>query len=413
MEPEETSLLDLPPTVMSLILRLVDACDVCNVARTCAALREAGKDELVWKSLSSRFPRIDEDCAFDAAWAATQFTSGSYRTLYQLLTLWRGWPIGLWREADRQPRGGLIQVRGFVEYVSPDESVFWFAFTSWRWGLQGELPGFVLSPFSVQRTQVRCVCEEGDITMQMTSMHGLMIGRSTYERVPGLYVPLQRPLPAPPPLPGRLRGIYTSYYGSHGSETILVRMMRSGYMSTGDQPLPTQLAYADGSQPAMRLEGYKLTGDPNVPSGKFTFVADATVVEKPTDHPTAVQPWDAYDEDGALDPHAVSDQRPIFMFDGTGHAGELNLEERRPSMEAVYPRCWGQINVNPGSWDPQWVAACVIVYSADRLVSTWVNADGERVVQAIAFSILWKDDDERAWRHAMDFTMRLAAIDAL
>jgi len=64
---------------------------------------------------------------------------------------------------------------------------------------------------------------------------------------------------------------------------------------------------------------------------------------------------------------------------------------------AVYPRCAGQINLEPGVWQPSWVPASLLVYRPGA-----VTGLGPHAASPIAFSLLWMDRGAPV-RHVIDY----------
>uniref|UniRef100_A0A061QLQ6 Uncharacterized protein n=1 Tax=Tetraselmis sp. GSL018 TaxID=582737 RepID=A0A061QLQ6_9CHLO len=147
-----------------------------------------------------------------------------------------------------------------------------------------------------------------------------------------------------------LCGLSMAQYGGHGLEVIQVFM-------TQDMA-PEETAGIGG----LRLVGLKLTGDPNVPATKLSFVAALTEPDDP---------------EGVL-----ADLRPIIAFPSTGPA-VVNLQDREVAGLFLGK---GQINRDPDVWAPEWVDVRLITYSGQRK----------------GFSILWHDMGE-FWRHIIDF----------
>jgi hypothetical protein len=152
---------------------------------------------------------------------------------------------------------------------------------------------------------------------------------------------------APPRAPraADVAGVYTAPYGPHGYELIHVRHVAAEAASdvaisdadshadasdahTADgQPLPPGLAWRCG-----RLEGFKLSGDPNVPAGHLSWVAPL---------PEATSDGD---DDGASASASASaaadvagDPRPVVAFTPEGaHLGALS---RTHTHTCIASRC--------------------------------------------------------------------------
>lgn len=111
-----------------------------------------------------------------------------------------------------------------------------------------------------------------------------------------------------------------------------------------------------------RLRALKVTGDPNVPSGKISFSLDLT---QHVNIAEAVQ----------------QDLRPLLY---ASSSGVNRVEHIHVAVTRV--ACWyrgrGQINRIPGDWDPEWVSCSLLVYERPRELSGAVAV------------LLWEDLDD-------------------
>ena len=408
-------LYSLPTPLVSHIMALCDARGACALAQTCSSMRMA-LDDAVWAAHCARVP------------FCSPVGTLSHRFIYVLAHLWNGWPLGWWWCTSNLPRGHLLDIT--LQLQRDDDGAVTASLVLHSWGAfsseSGDCVKRVLPLGTLEEltepNPANC-CPLVKAIVQLVSpavlhlrerfildlyldegrhVHRMSFGEPdyVYERVPGEYAACGLRLPTALEPPGCLAGIHSSYYGSHGVEYILVRCLDRQQVSSA---LPAQLAVGSGQI----LTGLKLKGDPNVPSGQLTFVADLGVMEPPRRH-GAVQPWDSYDDDGRPSPAAMVDVRPVVTFYNRTGVMELRLEERLDHVVGVYPRCWGQINTEPGVWEPQWVRACVIVYRPGAVVTTRA---GHRVGPTpVAFTLLWNDDQDRQWRHGMDYCMVANAL---
>lgn len=188
------------------------------------------------------------------------------------------------------------------------------------------------------------------------------------------YYPLSAPslpaasLPADPVLQ-RLQGLWMGCYGPHGLEALHVRFVGLEGEADGEGAAAGRVVVC---------EGLKLVGDPNVPSGNWSFRID---LHRPRDLPAAV----------------AADPRPIYtMMGGIGHV-LLDLEEdtRAGRLHGIYPG-HGQINRVPLTWHPESVGVDLVV---------WKEESQERQTEhgGWAFGLVWHDDDDHPVRHCITF----------
>lgn len=158
-------------------------------------------------------------------------------------------------------------------------------------------------------------------------------------------------------------GLHIGRYGSHGME-ILHLSMRT----------PEDSEYIRHRQidfGSVQLQGYKITGDPNIPAGKYSFCINMLST---VDYRRA----------------ANQDPRPIIISPSDGTEPFITTLRERIKSINYWARGYGQINRDPIRWNPEWVSCNFISYKSPIERSQTI------------FSILW-DDDNDVFRHAMDF----------
>ncbi|GAB4818743.1 hypothetical protein N2152v2_005789 [Parachlorella kessleri] len=160
----------------------------------------------------------------------------------------------------------------------------------------------------------------------------------------------------------RLEGVFTACYGPHGLE-----ILRLG-MAGPEEPPPPGCGIM-----GPRLQAFKITGDPNVDALRYSFVVDAAQGR--------VGRYDPHQDDPFPLPGGLP--RMVLAF---YEAATLVVHlEQRPAVARF--RAQGQINATPGVWDPQFVAATLVVYE-----------EGYH----IPFTVIFEDEGVHV-RHAMDF----------
>lgn len=126
----------------------------------------------------------------------------------------------------------------------------------------------------------------------------------------------------------------------------------------------------------MVCEGLKLTGDPNVPAGKWSFRID---LHRPQD----------------MDAALAADPRPIYSSgDGPLEHVLLDLEGAKAAglLHGLYPG-QGQINRIPGTWEPETVGVDLVVFRGEPTGRDSI----------LRFGIVWRDEDHPL-RHCISFS---------
>jgi hypothetical protein len=208
------------------------------------------------------------------------------------------------------------------------------------------------------------------------------------------YHPLSAPrlpasvLPADPVLL-QLRGLWNGIYGPHGEELLHVRFVRTQQEEQEEEAgMEAEAAHGDGGGGGGGLvvcEGLKLTGDPNVPAGKWSFRVD---LQRPRDLQAAL----------------AADARPIYAAlagDGAVDHVLLDLAEEVGAgrIHGLYPGR-GQINRVPGRWRPESVEVDLVVFREQK--GETGQQEEQQQWSVPHFGIIWRDDDH-PWRHAIKF----------
>jgi len=189
-------------------------------------------------------------------------------------------------------------------------------------------------------------------------------------------------------------------YGPHGSEVLSVRL------AEGPVPPPRGATPADEEEPgwadgvlpmgadgvpfgrggAPRLTLRKATGDPNVPAGELSVVADLS------DHGLLPSLRDA---------EAAGYGVPVYLDRWRMGGAEASFGLWDPSSETVVARlrAAGQVNVDPERWEPEWKRAELLLFGRageegvdpGRVVVVWLSDidDGATSMHAIE---LLRDD---------------------
>ena len=424
-QPTATTFADLTPDALRAVLRRLELCDAAAMACVCRPLRALCGEEPLWRALCAAWGAAHVAAPFDVDLARRALRLASFRSLRRVLHAWRGNPLGVWRvEApgggeggEPHPAGGLVLAGLFgrsllvAHFPSDANTRVRVARSVERQyhmlGLEryDETPSAAGGPAAplllvTERmaglaTRVSCDRNDPDVlwctygalndyddgegldeeVRELLTTDGTPDGRPALKlrRVTGLPVGWSA-LPAEGEAEACcLRpGLYTASYGPHGQEVILVRRCPAG--AAAAQPLPEQLP-AD----VARWEGVKVSGDRNVPAGKLTFVAAPA-------EPSAE----------ALQ-QALAEQRVIVSFGIPDLPAFVSLQDR--GLHAAR-HAWGQINVEPGEWAPQWVPRCTLLeYGAAHTPAAAALGAG---ALPIAFSMLWNDDARMA--HIIDFT---------
>lgn len=163
--------------------------------------------------------------------------------------------------------------------------------------------------------------------------------------------------------PRQLEGLWQAAYGPHGVEVVWVVCRDAPRIRVGR------------SSDHGKLEGLKITGDPNVPAGNLTFEVWAQ-------YPFLGR-YDGLEEEELFNGQIIEINRPIVMH-AAGQMVLVDLEERLVAAR-YFGR--GQINADPSRWSPEWEEVQLLVYDGDLPV----------------FSILWSDLGS-PYRLMMDFT---------
>lgn len=169
--------------------------------------------------------------------------------------------------------------------------------------------------------------------------------------------------PADPVLETLFERLWVGTYGPHGDEVLLLRMVRLEEEEEG----------VGGAPGRVICEGLKITGDPNVPAGKWSFRVD---LDRPCDMAEAI----------------ASDPRPIYTMTASGPIQHvlLDLEEEMQAgrLHGIYPG-QGQINRVPLTWNPETVGVDLVAWK-------------ENARRRLTFGLVWHDDDH-AVRHCITF----------
>ncbi|KAL4450169.1 hypothetical protein ABPG77_010838 [Micractinium sp. CCAP 211/92] len=429
------SLPDLPNDALLHLLcpEFLSARDVAALACTCRLLRSCARQDAVWRAhceawLAQRAGQADAGIPRPLSRSPAALLAAlrlpTHRALYTALHALGSWPEGLFYATSEaaQPRGDLQLGRldgegGCLRLVGvrPGDVVgpparaedAWRLSTSLsivaapsddgsqasvtvRSGgglycsLELALDGQTLSvhsSFGRQQAQSAPSCrivppsetqEPGAVSSVFVSMAAYFGGSrqphvesKRYCRVP-LPSPLSM-LPAPGEPPGmallrRCQGVFFGSYGPHGLEVLSLSACGARDEAPPDCPI-------DG----LRLQALKLTGDPNVPALRHSFVVDASSCRLGPYDPTQDDPFAP--EGGP--------PRPCLSF-WVGTTQLVNLQER---PVAARFRAAGCINVVPGQWDPQWVPASFLLYHPPM----------ERVLTVVF------EDEDQPFRHAIDY----------
>ena len=96
----------------------------------------------------------------------------------------------------------------------------------------------------------------------------------------------------------------------------------------------------------------------------------------------------------------LDDERPVVWFAGRQPV-QVDLRER--GLCAAHAS-WGQVNVEPGVWAPQWVALSKLLeYPPGGAMSRDVLPAGRRRLP-VAFSMMWGVSADDRFTHITDFT---------
>lgn len=385
-----TTFSDLTPDALRAVLLRLPLREVAALSCVSTALCSLCAEEPLWRALCASWGAAHARSPFEAGAALRALRLRSFRSLCQVLHSWRGDPLGAWRLDTPQPAGGLVVVSlaggGLRAVLVPSNAnlsrlslrgvppLAQVAYTEAR-GSRFHLQLVKQSRHSMasddrDTLDVVACCETALDFERMLSLGGTP---ADTPRFASLIVYLRRlvrfrlrratglPLGwSAPPLdcePALRPGLYTASYGPHGQEVILLRRLEAG--APAEQPLP------DDFPDVPRWEGVKLSGDPNVPAGRLTFLASAA-----EPGPDAVM-------------QVLADVRRVVSF-ANPDPEEVRLLDR--GVGAAHS-AFGQINVQPGVWAPQWQHASLLEYRTPG----HVRVGG----LPVAFSALWHDADER------------------
>lgn len=199
-------------------------------------------------------------------------------------------------------------------------------------------------------------------------------------------------------------GLFTAPYGSHGIEILHLSLHPSpgiipscikpntsavelfthfnNYLTAGNgigmsSSSNSNSIGVDGSSmrqvhQGLELRGLKVSGDPNVPAGKLSFIVNLSNVVD-------------------IDTEMANDQRFIVIFPHESPSPTLLSLDQRKHNIAFWARGYGQVNRLPAEWKPEWVGCSFIMYKTPL-------AHG-----GATFSLVWDDETDPYFRHAMDF----------
>lgn len=158
-------------------------------------------------------------------------------------------------------------------------------------------------------------------------------------------------------LAASLEGFYESLYSSHGNELIYVYV------------------YAQESNDNLNIEirGLKVIGDPNVPAARHSFVVNLT------DSPLRIT-------------QVTRDPRPCVSFQFPTGMSLVSLVDREYQIECAFAGK-GQINREPGIWEPEFLDISFVVYKPHSNINGQTN---------FRFAVIWGDGEH--FRHILDFS---------
>ena len=303
----------LPPELLETICFYLEPNDLKNFGLTCKIVYKITSSELLWQGIISRKYRI----------YPRQYTASTARAFYQRILLPYAPMLGLWI-MEFSDYGGLMRVfvengciigkeifappwdpRGFqstskkrIFSIQPEEEeeeeeeeqeevncrdkskassstvvkpscvCLLGADENPSLGCVGSQPMLIFHVPDSDRLHIRCL-DQIDHARKMSDMlqtHNFSMNRSYKRWMANWFscecarVHLQSTVPLVPPFTAALPapGFFAGDYGrGHGVEMVYVRYSRE----------------ESGENPAHILEGFKLTGDPNIPKQKITFRA--------------------------------------------------------------------------------------------------------------------------------------------
>lgn len=175
--------------------------------------------------------------------------------------------------------------------------------------------------------------------------------------------------------------IFVQVYGPHGVEALQVEIVGP------DSPGPPNCPIQD-----VRLQALKIIGDPNVPASKYSFAVSLTqgVIQGPYD-PSSHDPFPG-----------TNGPRPVVSFEAQqGMPAIIDLTQR--PVVGLFANAVGQINRLPGEWQPEFVAATVVVYGHETSTNKQL-AESEGALRGgpASFGVIFEDEGFE-FRHIMDF----------
>lgn len=379
-EEAPACLVDLPTDVLLSIAQQLHPSDVANLSRTCTFFADLTRSEAHCSLACDEWLRRNCDPAETPPSTSADLKSlvqcasfrALHRYLYQELVCS---PVGLWQRTNEGTDGGLPY--GQLALVTMTADGVLTAFEVGELGL-GVAPHVLWTLRAAPESGAACtrvtmqfgpgesprlapISETGCVRLLRDAATDATLLTVQYDAADELsHVYTYRKLKSlpqavkgdgldlpedPTQLAARLNGLWTACYGSHGLEIILIEAKSPGEAAPPGSPIGAT---------AQRIEGLKVTGDPNVPASKVSFIADlASWVRGPTTN----------DEVSGLH-HGEPDLRPILTFGSRGRlVSNVDLQER-----GVVGRCttsFGQINRHPPVWAPEWDHAVFMIYAQD------------------------------------------------
>ncbi|KAI3438313.1 hypothetical protein D9Q98_000747 [Chlorella vulgaris] len=414
-------LLELPLALQTHIFRELSARDLGALCCTCRALKEHANQDLLWRRLCEAWleaQRVGTRAeGLDADQLLHTFRLPTFRLLCHTLHGLGTWPAGVWYATSQGalPCGRLLVVQPHADSgalllqrpvlkAGPDPSVT----------LRQLRPALCLKAVpnaSGMQAQLDLTSSgQMDCTLQLSQevllvhhhfrqagplpLPGMRTVRGSADQAGGMDAALTglaqylsmspvrvrlgveeyrraAPAPALPPPQGEgvgmallweYQGLWSGSYGPHGIEVLRLTA------SSASEEVPP-LCPITGP----RLQGLKLCGDPNVPALKHSFVVDALSCLLGPYNPQADDPFAP----------GQGPARPVLTFSEAATAiVDISSRPVRARFSAT-----GCINVVPGLWQPEWVPAQLLLYSAplDRILTLIFLDQGEPFMHAIDF----------------------------